>query len=121
MPKKILVVDDEKDVVSVLLGRLKDHGYDAASAGDGDQALKMVQEDKFDLIILDIMMPVMGGTEFAGILQNDPETKNIPLIFLTALGTKKDDVGYTLSGSHFIFAKPFDFTELLGKINELLS
>ncbi len=121
MSKKILVVDDEKDIVSVLVGRLKAQGYDAASASDGEQALKMIQKEKFDLIILDILMPVMNGTELAQILKNDSKTKNIPLVFLTALGTKQEGSGYSIAGSDVVFAKPFDFKELLGKIDELLA
>lgn len=121
MPKRILVVDDEKDVVSVLLQRLKSCGYGAASAGDGEEALRMIKNERFDLIILDIMMPAMDGTELARILKDDPKTKKIPLIFLTALGTKKDNAGYTLAGSEIVFAKPFDFKVLEGKIGELLS
>jgi two-component system sensor histidine kinase/response regulator len=121
MPKKVLVVDDEKDVVLVLLKRLKEHGYDTASAENGGQALKAVQKEKIDLIILDIMMPAMDGTELAGILKNDPKTKNIPLIFLTALGIKKKDAGYVLAGSDIVFAKPFDSKELIDKIDEVLA
>jgi len=120
MSQRILVVDDEKDAVEVLLGRLKVSGYDSASAADGDQALKMIQNQKIDLIILDIMMPVMDGVELAKILRDDPKTRNIPVIFLTALGVKRNDSGYSLSGTDIVFAKPYDFKELVGKVGELL-
>lgn len=120
MTKKILVVDDEKDVVSVLLKRLKAHGYEAASAGDGQEALNIIKKEKFDLVILDIMMPGMDGAELGGILKNDPKTKNIPLIFLTALGVKIKKVGYEIAGPDIVFAKPFDIQELLNKIDEIL-
>ncbi|MBI3601716.1 MAG: response regulator [Candidatus Omnitrophica bacterium] len=121
MPKKILVVDDEKDIVSVLLQRLKAYGYEATSAGNGEEALRTIKKENFDLIILDIMMPVMDGAKLGRILKGDPKTKHIPIIFLTALGTKQKDAGYVLAGSDIIFAKPFDFKELAGKIEELLS
>lgn|SRR3989338_9067296 len=121
MPKRILVVDDEKDVVLVLLERLKACGYDAASADSGEEALRSIKKETFDLIILDIMMPIMDGTELGRILKNDPKTKNIPIIFLTALQTKREHAGYTATGSNIIFAKPFDFKELAGKIDELLT
>ncbi len=120
MPKKILVVDDEKDLVEVLLKRLRAHGYEAVSAADGEEALRIIKKERLDLIILDIMMPVMDGTELAEILRDDPKTKNIPLIFVTALGVKQEDDGYSLAGAHAVFAKPFDSKELLGKIDELL-
>lgn len=121
MAKKILVVDDELDVVFVLLQRLKAHGYEAASAGDGEEALRLIKKEKFDLIILDILMPVMDGTELGQRLKNDPKTSRIPLIFLTALGVKQEDAGYTLAGPDIVFAKPFDSKELLAKIDELLT
>lgn len=121
MPKKILVVDDEKDMVSVLLRRLRAHGYEATSAGDGEEALRMIKKERFDLIILDIIMPVMDGSQLADILKNDPTTKNIPFLFLTALGTKQKDAGYVMSGTDIVFVKPFNFQELAGKIDELLT
>jgi CheY-like chemotaxis protein len=121
MAKKILVVDDEKDVVLVLLRRLKTQGYDAVSAGNGDEALGLVRKNRFDLIILDIMMPGMDGTELARILKDDPKTKNIPLIFLSALGVKQSDTGFVKAGSDIIFSKPYEFSDLAGKIEELLN
>ncbi len=121
MPKKILVVDDEKDVTYLLIQRLKAYGYEAASASGGEAALKIIKKEGFDLIILDIMMPVMDGTELAQILRNGPTTKDIPLIFLTALGVKQKDTGYSVAGSDIIFTKPFDFKELARKIDEILS
>jgi len=121
MPKKILVVDDEKDIVSVLLTRLKAHGYDAASAGSVSEALKIIQKEKFDLFILDIMMPVLDGTHLAQILRNDPKTRNIPRVFLTALGIKQEDTGYVLAGADIVFSKPYEFKKLAKKIDELIN
>ena len=121
MSKKILVVDDEEDIASVLLVRLGTHGYDTASASTGSQALELVKHDKFDLIILDILMPDMNGTEVAQILRDDPKTKDIPIIFLTALGTQQEGPGYSISGSSILFAKPYDPIELMTKIDELLN
>jgi len=120
MPKRILVVDDEKDMVTILLRRLKNRGYETASASDGKEALMAIKKERFDLIILDVMMPVMDGTELAQILKDDPRTNGIPLIFLTVLGTKQKNVGYVLAGSDIVFAKPFDFKELAAKIDEML-
>ncbi len=113
-------MDDEKDVVSVLLQRLRSHGYEAVSAGNGEEALRTIKKEDFDLIILDIMMPVMDGTELGEILKNDPKTKNIPLIFLTVLETVEGRPGYEVLGPNIVFAKPFDFKELAGKIDEIL-
>ena len=69
MSKKILVVDDELDMVLVLVKRLKNHGYETVSAFNGEEALKIIKQHKFDLIILDIMMPIMYGTELAQALK----------------------------------------------------
>jgi len=121
MPKKILVVDDEKDVVLALLKRLETHGYQAAYAADAEEALRAVKKEKFDLIVLDIMMPIMDGTELGHVLKNDLKTKNIPLIFLTALGSRWGPQGYDVAGPDIVFAKPFESKELIGKIDELLS
>jgi len=121
MVKKILVVDDEKDMVAVLSQRLKGAGYEVTSASDGEEALKAVKKERFDLILLDIIMPVMDGTQFAQILRENPKTKNIPILFITALATKQKDAGYVITESNIIFAKPFESKELLGKIDELVN
>ncbi len=120
MPKKILVVDDEEDMVTILRRRLKHYGYETACARDGKEALRVIKEERFDLIILDIMMPVMDGAQLALILRGDPTTKNIPLIFLTALQAKGERTGYGVPESEIIFAKPFDIKELVSKIEEKL-
>ena len=121
MSKRILIVDDEKDIVSVLVRKLTTYGYEAASAGNGKEALGIIKNEKFDLIILDILMPVMDGTELGRILKDNPKTRDIPLIFLTALQTKTEGSGFRFAGADILFAKPYDFKELAGKIDELLA
>jgi CheY-like chemotaxis protein len=121
MAKKILVVDDERDMVSVLVKRLRNRGYETNSARDGEEALKMVERNAFDLFILDIMMPTMDGAELAQALRDNPKTKDIPVIFLTALQTKEDQARSLLVGPHVMFAKPFYFGELARKVAELLN
>jgi len=119
MAKKILVVDDEKDMAHVLVQRLTRYGYDVSSVNSGLEALKAAKQERFDLIILDILMPVMDGTEVARRLRDDPDTADIPLMFLTVLQTKGKDKGYGLAGPHIIFAKPFDIQELGGVIDNI--
>jgi DNA-binding response OmpR family regulator len=120
MRKKILIVDDEKDIVSVLAKRLETKGYKAISASNGKEALNIIKQNAVDLIILDIMMPVMDGTALAESLRDDPGTSGIPVIFLTALQTRQEQrASAGLVGSRVIFAKPFNFEELVGKIKEL--
>jgi DNA-binding response OmpR family regulator len=122
MSKKILVVDDEPDIVKVLVARLKEHGYQCITAGDGNKALVMAGEFMPDLIILDIMMPGMDGTEAAQKLRENPRTKDIPIIFLSALQTKSNEKqDGDKSGGNIILAKPFDINVLVAKIKKMTS
>jgi CheY-like chemotaxis protein len=122
MPTKILVVDDEPDIVKVLVARLKEKGYETITALDGSQALVQAERYRPDLIILDIMMPGMDGTEAAQKLRDNPPTKDIPIIFLSALKTKTDGQreGDRI-GRNIILAKPFEIDILLAKIKEMTS
>ena len=119
--KKILVVDDEKDTLALLEKRLTVAGYVVIKADNGKDAISLAKTSKPDLILLDIMMPIMDGGEVAAILKNDPATKDIPVIFLTCLFTKTDEAqeGHT-SGGNFFIAKPYNPQELLGEIKQQL-
>jgi len=122
MAKKILVVDDEPDIVKVLVARLKEQGYAIATAFDGNQAVVQAEQYQPDLIILDIMMPGMDGTEAAQKLKENPKTERIPIIFLSALQTKTEEKkGGDRIGGNVILAKPFEMNILLGKIREMIS
>lgn len=121
MRKKILVVDDEPDIAKVLLQRLKEHGYEATSESDALDALIHLKDHPVDLIILDIMMPEISGVEFAQKLKENKNTRDIPIIFLSALLSKKEEETMgTAIGGHTIFAKPFEMPPLLKKMEELL-
>ena len=120
--KKILVVDDEPHIVKMTELRLKANGYEVITAHDGQQGLDKARSEKPDLIILDIVMPYMDGGDVARALAEDDSTKDIPIIFLTALITKTEEslgIGIT-TGTHHIIAKPFEDEELLDKVKELL-
>ena len=121
MLKKILIVDDEVDVVEALEARLKANRYSVTMAESGREALIQAREVGPDLIILDIMMPDMDGNEVARVLRDDKSTKDIPIIFLTALQTKEDEKRQGPEiGENVVFAKPFEFDKLLKKIKELI-
>lgn len=121
MAKKILIVDDEPDITKVLAARLKENHFDVDTASNGAEGLQRVQENRPDLIIIDIMMPVMSGTEFASVLKMNPETSSIPFIFLSALQTKEEEQHQSgIVGGKVIFAKPFDIRILVEKINEII-
>ena len=82
--ERILIVDDEKNIVSSLTSILSDEGYEVSMSGDGVEALELIQKDPPDLVILDIWLPGMDGIEFAKRLRANSITKNIPVIMLTA-------------------------------------
>ena len=120
--KRILVVDDEDELAEQLGESLKEDGYEVVVAHDGEEGLRKVQITKPNLIILDVMMPKMDGAEMYANLQSNKKTKDIPVIFLTALKTQVDDflLGRDV-GNYTIFSKPFDNDELLGTIREMTS
>lgn len=120
--KKILVVDDEQDILVILDKRLSKEGYEVIKAANGTDAMLLAKAEQPDLIVLDIIMPDMSGSEVAERLKKDAATKNIPVMFLTCLFTKKDEVekGHEIAGNFFI-AKPYDPNELLAEIKKRIS
>jgi len=121
LKKKILIVDDEKDILTVLEKRLSVAGYDVVKADSGKNAIKIAREEHPDLIVLDIVMPEIDGAMVAETLKQDVNTKGIPIIFLTCLLTKKEEsiLGHEIHG-HFFIAKPFDQEELLSEIKKTI-
>ncbi len=119
--KKILVVDDEKDMLFMLEKRLTAEGYSVITAANGTNAIALAKSQHPDIIILDVLMPGMDGGEVAAKLKEHPLTRSIPVIFLTALLTKTEEYqeNHTIS-SNITFAKPLDTEELLAQIKELL-
>jgi len=120
--KKILVVDDEKDVVEILSKVLKRANYEVASTTKGREVLELAKKFKPDLIILDIFMPDMEGSDVAASLLESPVTVNIPVIFLTgAVITKEEEPQLRKTGKHYLMAKPVTERELLDRVREVLS
>jgi DNA-binding response OmpR family regulator len=117
MPKsKILVVDDNAYLVDILSFSLEMENYEVLKAYDGEEALKIITDNKPDLILADIMMPKMDGFELCKKTKERPETKNIPFLFLTAKGKLDDQLkGFSLGGDDYI-VKPFNLNDLLKKI-----
>ncbi len=118
--KKILIVDDEKDALSILEKELAGRGYSVISADNGSDAINLAKSQYPDLIILDIWMPGMDGPEVAEKLQEDPETKDIPVIFLTCLFQKREgeEQGRVVAGKVLI-AKPYSIEGLSAQIERL--
>lgn len=118
--QKILVVDDELDVTELLEFNLKAAGYDVQSAEDGPTALKKARDTQPDLIVLDVMLPEMQGTDVCKELRRDPVTSAIPIIMLTAKAAEIDRVlGLELGADDYV-TKPFSPRELVLRIRGLL-
>ncbi len=116
----LLVVDDTETNIDILMDILGEE-YDVAIAMDGEGALEAVEEDSPDLILLDILMPGIDGFEVCRQLKNNPETANIPIIFLSALTEDGDkQKGMDLGAVDFI-TKPFDPSEIQTKVKQHLS
>ena len=114
--KKILLVDDEPNIVKTLTFRLKANNYEVVSASDGEAGLRAVYEQSPDLIILDIMMPKMDGFEVCQRLRADLRFKRLPILMLTAKAQAIDRIWGERIGATEYLVKPFDSNELLNKI-----
>lgn len=120
MAKKILVVDDEKNILQMISQSLTKARYNVTVSEDGKDALEKVNNDKPDLIILDIMMPYLDGFEVLQALKRKPETRNIPVIFLTAKNNDMDIFKGWQAGVNCYLIKPFNPTELIKYVKQNL-
>ncbi len=120
MNEKILLVDDEEINLQLLTQWLLPLGYDLVYALNGEEAVRRTRADKPDLIILDIMMPIMDGHEACRIIKTDPETENIPIIMVTALHDRDSKLkGLSASANDFL-SKPIDQAELIIRVKNLI-
>ncbi|MBI3753843.1 MAG: response regulator [Deltaproteobacteria bacterium] len=118
--QKILAVDDETDILTLLKYNLEKAGFKVVSAQDGPEAISSAKKEKPNLIILDIMLPSMEGTEVCKILKKDDATSHIPVIMLTAKGEEVDRiVGLELGADDYI-TKPFSPRELILRVKAVL-
>jgi DNA-binding response OmpR family regulator len=118
--KKILIVDDERDIVKALMIRLQGAGYDVVTAFDGAQGVFMAHKEKPDLIILDIRMPAGNGFSVAQRLKRSTHTFTIPVIFLTGSPETNAEEKARALGARFYIKKPYDPVELLDAIKRAL-
>jgi DNA-binding response OmpR family regulator len=112
--KHILIVEDEEGIVQFLKQGLEEEGYIISAAKDGKEGLKLFQNDKFDLLLLDWMLPKMTGLELCKTIRQ--ENNKVPIIFLTAKDTVQETVEGLKSGANDYIKKPFSFDELLERI-----
>jgi DNA-binding response OmpR family regulator len=121
MAKRVLVVDDEPNIVLSLEFLMKREGYNVTTAGDGDAALKAVEAKVPDLILLDINMPKRDGFDVCETLRANPEYKDIKILMLTAKGRDVDqEKGLALGADDYV-TKPFATQEVVAKVAELLA
>jgi DNA-binding response OmpR family regulator len=120
MKKKILIVDDDSHLITLLRFNLEKAGYSVWSAKDGSHALNIMKKDKMDLIIADMMMPVMDGLELCRQVKNEPLWKSCPVIMLTARVQLSDKEKGKEAGVDEYIAKPFQMKELLASVKNNL-
>ena len=118
--KKILVVDDEPNIVRSLAYIPKKEGYDVSTAKDGEQAMDMVRDSKPHLMILDVMMPRKSGYDVCEEVKSDPDLRDIHVMMLTAKGQVGDrEIGLSKGADEYL-TKPFSPRLILNKVKELL-
>jgi len=121
MPKeKILVVDDEEDILELLKYNLSREGYQVSCTTSGEKTLNLVKTETPDLIVLDLMLPGMDGLEVARRLKENPHTKNVPIVMLTAKGEEADIVTGLELGADDYVTKPFSPRILLARVRAVL-
>ena len=120
MDKRILIVDDEADLLEVLSMNLESEGFTVFTAGSGAEALASVRTDRPDLVLLDVMLGDTSGITIAGKLKNTPETADIPIIMLTAKDSETDMVVGLSVGADDYITKPFSTAVLVARIEAVL-
>ena len=117
---RVLVIDDAPDLVDTIQCRLEYCNCEVITACNGKEGLEKAAAEKPDLILLDTNMPIMSGPEMLEHLKKDPDLKNIPVIMVTALCEAEDIAKVSAHGIADYITKPFDFTELMEKITNIL-
>jgi two-component system phosphate regulon response regulator PhoB len=120
MKPTLLVVEDEAAMVELLRYNLEKEGYDVAAAADGEEALQAIADSRPDLIILDWMLPLVSGIEVCRQIRRKPETKDIPIIMLTARAEEADRVRGLEVGADDYVTKPFSPSELIARVRAVL-
>ena len=120
MAKKILVVDDEENIRELIGRVLSSEGYEVFKAHNGKEALKKVYDVSPDLMVLDIMMPVMDGFKVCEKIRKDPLYKNLPILMLTVKNEKEDMMHGFNTGVDEYMVKPYDVREIAARIKVVL-
>jgi two-component system, OmpR family, response regulator MtrA len=117
---KIVVADDDVDVRMLVALKLRHSGYDVVDVGDGAAAVEACRDEKPDLVVLDLMMPVMSGLEACRAIKAEPELADVPVVLLTARAQNTDvDAGLAVGADAYV-TKPFSPKELAARVESLL-
>jgi DNA-binding response OmpR family regulator len=120
MKKKILVVDDEKDICGIMKRILENEGYAVFEAYDGQEALSKVFEISPDIMVIDVQMPGKNGFQVCEEIRKDPIYKELPILMLTVRNSKEDRLQGFTSGVDEYMVKPFDMSEIVARIKVVL-
>ena len=121
MAHRILIADDEPNIVLALEFLMKKEGYEVQTVSDGEEALRTIEKSPPDLILLDIMMPKLDGYEVCQRIRSDPSLKDIVIIMLTAKGREVEREKGLALGADFYITKPFSTREVVQKVREVLA
>lgn len=117
MERRVLIVDDEREIAELIEIYLRNEGFQTSIAGDGEQALELYEREPYDLVILDIMMPKMDGLEVCRKLRKD---QNVPILMVSAKTQDMDKIMGLMTGADDYMAKPFNPMELIARVRSLL-
>ena len=120
MTKKVLVADDEPNIVAAVEFLLQRSGYEVHVARNGDEALRLVEAQQPDLVLLDVMMPLRSGYEVCMRMRERPEWRHIKIVMLSAKGRDAEVSKGLATGADLYVTKPFSTRDLIGEINNLL-
>lgn len=118
---RVLVVDDDPEILAMLTTRLTKRGYQVVTAPDGHRALELAKRELPDVMLLDVMMPGKSGWEVARALKQDPVTKGIKIVMVTAIGAQVNEITSPLYGADAHVDKPFEFDKLEKVITQLIA
>ncbi len=122
MAKKILIIEDEKILADLLEKKLKERGYEVSVARDGIEGLDKMRKEKQDLVLLDVIMPKMGGFEVLEEINKDPELKKVPVIIISNSGQPVEiDRALKLGVKDYLIKTQFDPQEVIEKVEKWIS
>ena len=120
MDKKVLIADDEQNIVISLEFLMKREGFEVVVANDGEEAIRRIRADQPDLVLLDVMMPKKSGFEVCQEIRSDPEMAGVRILMLTAKGRDTEVAKGLALGADAYMTKPFSTRELVDKVRSLL-